>query len=64
VLGGSIRAGVEDNFYLPDGSVARSNGDLIAKAAQMARDSGRPLATVTEARAMLGVRHRAAAPVA
>jgi uncharacterized protein (DUF849 family) len=56
VLGGSIRAGVEDNFYLPDGSVARSNGDLIAKAAQMAADSGRRLATVTEARRMLGVR--------
>jgi uncharacterized protein (DUF849 family) len=56
VLGGSIRAGVEDNFYLPDGSVARSNGDLIAKAAQMASDSGRRLATVAEARRMLGVR--------
>jgi 3-keto-5-aminohexanoate cleavage enzyme len=56
VLGGSIRAGVEDNFYLPDGSVARSNGELIAKAAQMAADSGRRLATVTEARSMLGVR--------
>jgi uncharacterized protein (DUF849 family) len=47
---------VEDNFYLPDGSVARSNGDLIAKAAQMATDSGRRLATVAEARRMLGVR--------
>ncbi|MBO0767736.1 MAG: 3-keto-5-aminohexanoate cleavage protein [Solirubrobacterales bacterium] len=56
VLGGSIRAGVEDNFYLPDGSVARSNGDLIGKAAQMARDSGRRLASVSEARELLGVR--------
>jgi 3-keto-5-aminohexanoate cleavage enzyme len=55
VLGGSIRAGVEDNFYLPDGSVARSNGELIAKAAQMAQDSGRRLASVAEARRMLGV---------
>ena len=27
-LGGSIRVGLEDNFYLPDGSMARSNGDL------------------------------------
>jgi 3-keto-5-aminohexanoate cleavage enzyme len=56
VLGGSIRAGVEDNFYLPDGSVARSNGDLITKAAEMASDCGRRLATVSDARRMLGVR--------
>ncbi len=56
VLGGSIRAGVEDNFYLPDGTVARSNGELIAKAAQMAQDAGRRLASVEEARGMLGVR--------
>src|SRR6201998_718349 len=40
-LGGSIRAGVEDNLYLPDGTMARSNGDLIAKARQMTVDIGR-----------------------
>ncbi len=56
VLGGSIRAGVEDNFHLPDGSVARSNGELVAKAAQMTLDSGRRLATASQARRMLGVR--------
>jgi 3-keto-5-aminohexanoate cleavage enzyme len=54
-LGGSIRAGVEDNLYLPDGTMARSNGDLIAKARQMAEDVGRRPATVTEARGMLGI---------
>ena len=32
VLGGNVRAGLEDNLYLPDGEMARSNGDLIAKA--------------------------------
>ena len=32
-LGGSIRVGLEDNFYLPDGTMARSNGDLIAQRA-------------------------------
>ena len=36
-LGGSIRVGLEDNFYLPDGTMARSNGDLIAKARQLDR---------------------------
>jgi 3-keto-5-aminohexanoate cleavage enzyme len=54
-LGGSIRAGVEDNLYLPDGTMARSNGDLIAKARQMAEDVGRRPATVQEARELLGV---------
>ncbi len=57
-LGGNVRAGLEDNFYLPDGSMARSNGDLIAQAARMARDVGRRVATVEEARALLGVPKR------
>ncbi|HYF28666.1 MAG TPA: 3-keto-5-aminohexanoate cleavage protein [Baekduia sp.] len=60
-LGGSVRVGLEDNFYLPDGEVARSNGDLVAKGRQMAQDAGRRLATVEEARARLGVRPRTAA---
>jgi uncharacterized protein (DUF849 family) len=60
-LGGSIRVGLEDNFYLPDGTMARSNGDLIAKARQMTEDSGRRAATVKEARQLLGVREAAAA---
>ena len=50
-LGGSVRVGLEDNFYLPDGEMARSNGDLIAKARQLAEDCGRRPATVAEARA-------------
>ena len=54
-LGGSVRVGLEDNFYLPDGEVARSNGELIAKARQMCEDAGRRPATVDEARAMLGL---------
>ena len=54
-LGGSVRVGLEDNFYLPDGTMASSNGDLIAKARQMAQDAGRRVATVDEARAQLGL---------
>jgi uncharacterized protein (DUF849 family) len=57
-LGGNIRVGLEDNFYLPDGTAARSNGDLVAKARQMAEDVGRRPATVAEAREMLGVPKR------
>jgi uncharacterized protein (DUF849 family) len=60
-LGGSIRVGLEDNFYLPDGTMARSNGELIAKARQMTEDVGRRPATVEEARQMLGLRQPAAA---
>jgi 3-keto-5-aminohexanoate cleavage enzyme len=55
-LGGSIRVGLEDNFYLPDGEMARSNGDLIAKARQLTQDCGRRAATVEEARQMLGIK--------
>jgi uncharacterized protein (DUF849 family) len=60
-LGGSVRVGLEDNFYLPDGRMARSNGELIAKARQMTEDAGRRPATVEEARALLGIRTAAAA---
>ena len=59
-LGGNVRVGLEDNFYLPDGEMARSNGDLIARARRMAEDSGRRVATVAEARQRLGLRERAA----
>jgi uncharacterized protein (DUF849 family) len=57
-LGGNIRVGLEDNLYLPDGEMARSNGDLIAKARQMTEDVGRRAATVAEARELLGVPRR------
>ncbi len=63
-LGGNVRAGLEDNFYLPDGEMARSNGELIAKARQMAEDVGRRAATVAEARERLGVPRRAGAEAA
>jgi uncharacterized protein (DUF849 family) len=59
-LGGNFRVGLEDNFYLPNGEMARSNGDLIAKARQLAVELGRRPATVQEARALLGVRPLAA----
>jgi 3-keto-5-aminohexanoate cleavage enzyme len=60
-LGGSIRVGLEDNFYLPDGSMARSNGELVEKARQMTEDAGRRPATVDEARALLGIKATARA---
>lgn len=59
-LGGNVRAGLEDNFYLPDGTMARSNGDLIAQARRMAQDVGRRAATVAEARELLRIPRREA----
>jgi 3-keto-5-aminohexanoate cleavage enzyme len=57
-LGGSIRVGLEDNLYLPGGEMAKSNGELIAKARQMTEDVGRRPATVEEARTMLAIPQR------
>jgi 3-keto-5-aminohexanoate cleavage enzyme len=54
-LGGNVRAGLEDNFYLPDGQMARSNGELVGKAREIVESAGRRVATVAEARDMLGV---------
>jgi uncharacterized protein (DUF849 family) len=55
-LGGSVRVGLEDNFYLPDGRMAASNGELIAKARELTEDLGRRPATVEEARTLLGIK--------
>jgi 3-keto-5-aminohexanoate cleavage enzyme len=60
-LGGNVRVGLEDNFYLPTGEMARSNGDLIAKARQMVADVGRRPASVAEARELLGAPRRVSA---
>lgn len=54
-LGGNIRVGLEDNFYVAPGKMATSNGDLVEKAVRMARDVGREPATTGEARALLGL---------
>ena len=60
-LGGSVRVGLEDNFYLPGGEMARSNGELIAQARRLVTECGRRPATVSEARALLGIAPVAAA---
>jgi uncharacterized protein (DUF849 family) len=54
-LGGNIRVGLEDNFYLSPGVMAEGNGPLVEKAVRMTRDIGREPATVDEARQILGV---------
>lgn len=54
-IGGHIRVGLEDNFYLPEGAMARSNGELVEAAAKLVRTLGREPATVAEARQMLNL---------
>lgn len=49
-LGGALRTGLEDTFYLPDGSRARGNGELIEAMVRVAREAGREIATPAEAR--------------
>jgi uncharacterized protein (DUF849 family) len=52
-MGGNVRVGLEDNFYLEEGKMAKSNGELVAKAAHLAAEVGRPVASVAEARKIL-----------
>jgi 3-keto-5-aminohexanoate cleavage enzyme len=53
VLGGNVRVGLEDNFYVEEGRMAKNNGQLVEKAARLAHDVGRPVASVAEARKIL-----------
>ena len=55
-LGGHLRTGLEDAFYLPDETKADSNGPLIEKLAEYARNAGREVASPQEARGMLGLK--------
>ncbi len=55
VLGGNIRTGLEDHLYLPNGEMAKSNGEMADVAVRMVRDVGRRPATVEEARQILSL---------
>ena len=54
-MGGNVRVGLEDNFYLEEGRMAKSNGELVAKAARMCRELGREVASAREAREQLSL---------
>ena len=58
-LGGMLRTGVEDTFYLPGGERTTGNGPLIEALAACAKRAGREVASPQEARAMLGLRAQA-----
>lgn len=54
-MGGNFRVGLEDNFYLPNGGMAKSNGELVDAGMTLAKSVGREVATIEEARAMLNI---------
>lgn len=54
-LGGDVRTGMEDTFYLPDGERAKNNGELVKALADTAREVGREIASADEAREILGI---------
>jgi 3-keto-5-aminohexanoate cleavage enzyme len=56
-LGGMLRTGVEDTFYLPNGTKTRGNGELIDALVRIARGVGREIASPAEARALIGIKN-------
>jgi uncharacterized protein (DUF849 family) len=54
-MGGNVRVGLEDNFYIEGRRMAKSNGELVEKAARLCRDLGGEVASVAEARSQLGL---------
>lgn len=55
ILGGHVRVGMEDNLYYKKGEKLKSNAQLVARIKRIAEDMNRPVATIAQARAMLGL---------
>jgi uncharacterized protein (DUF849 family) len=56
ILGGHCRIGMEDTVHLAKGVPAPSNAALVAKAVRIITELGGKIATVSEARSLLGLR--------
>jgi len=55
LLGGHVRIGMEDTVYIDRGVLAKSNAQLVDKAVSIVQSLGGSIATIDEARAMLGI---------
>ncbi len=55
LLGGNVRVGFEDNFYLSKGNLAKSNAQLVDKAIQILTALDREPASLHEARKILAL---------
>jgi uncharacterized protein (DUF849 family) len=54
-LGGDVRTGLEDTFYLPNGERANDNGELVEALVNIVREVGKEPASPAEARQILGI---------
>jgi uncharacterized protein (DUF849 family) len=54
-LGGDVRTGLEDTFYLPNGERATDNAQLVEALVKIVREVGKEPATTGEARELLGI---------
>lgn len=54
-MGLHVRVGMEDNIYIEKGRLAESNAQLVKKVVDIANILGRPVATPSQAREMLGL---------
>jgi uncharacterized protein (DUF849 family) len=57
-LGGNVRTGLEDTFYLPNGEKAANNGQLVEALVKIVREVGREIAGPAEVRDILGLKAR------
>ncbi len=53
--GGNARVGLEDNIYLDKGVLAEGSAPLVARAAELCARHGRAVASIEEARQLLGL---------
>ena len=59
LMGGHVRVGLEDNVYYRRGEKAKSNAQLVERAARVAHEMNREVATPRQARQMLGISEQA-----
>lgn len=54
-MGGHLRVGMEDNVYYAEGELAKSNAQLVGRAAAIIKSAGMEIATPGDARLILGL---------
>ena len=58
LAGGHVRVGLEDSVYLARGKLAASNAEMVGKARRIVEDLGGEIATIADARRIIGLRER------
>ena len=54
-LGGNVRTGLEDTFYLPNGEKATDNGQLVEALVKIVQETGREVASLSETQKILSI---------